>query len=87
MVVRYGGDEFLILLENAGFEQTRRIKTRIHEELQLYNVSGDVPYPVSLSAGIAELDNADVLSFFQEMDRNMYAQKRAFYLRKGAQRL
>ena len=81
VVVRYGGDEFIILLEDATPEQVQRINANIQEELLVYNASGSVPLPVSLSAGTAELDNVDVLAFFQEMDRNMYDEKRLFYIR------
>lgn len=81
VVIRYGGDEFVILLENATPEQVQRVNATIQEELLKYNVSGRAPLPVSLSAGVAELDNEDTRSFFQKMDRNMYDEKRLFYIR------
>ena len=79
-VVRYGGDEFLILLPSSQPEEIRCIKDRIGRELHQYNSSGKTPLPVSLSAGISELGESGLFQFFQDMDRAMYQEKKAFYL-------
>lgn len=78
-VFRYGGDEFMILLEDASPGQAAQLLSHIDLELRRYNASGQLPYPISFSSGIAEFDSSDVFAFLQEMDRNMYAHKRAFY--------
>lgn len=82
VVFRYGGDEFIILVEDADFDDVQKIRDNIVRELEAYNASGQAPLPISLSAGIAEFDRVDIFEFFQEMDRNMYAEKRAFYLHR-----
>ena len=64
-VVRYGGDEFLILLPSSQPEEIRCIKDRIGRELHQYNSSGKTPLPVSLSAGISELGNQACFSSFR----------------------
>lgn len=81
VVVRYGGDEFVILVEHADQRRVQDILDCIDRELERYNASGEAPLPVSLSTGIAEFQTVDIFGFFQEMDRNMYTNKRAFYLR------
>lgn len=83
VVARYGGDEFVILLEDAGAEQVQHLHADIQEQLQIYNASGKAPLPITLSAGVAEFDYRDPFSFFQEMDRRMYEEKHTFYLRNG----
>ena len=80
VIVRYGGDEFVVLLEDADSETVQNIRVNIARELENYNASGRAPLPISLSAGIAEFNKVDIFEFFQEMDRNMYAEKRAFYM-------
>lgn len=80
IVVRYGGDEFLVLLPASQRGQISRIQKNISEELDRYNSSGETPVPVSFSAGISELQGMDLFQFFQNMDRAMYQEKRAFYL-------
>ena len=81
VVVRYGGDEFVILVENSDRQRVQDILDCIDRELECYNASGEAPHSVYLSTGIAEFQKVDIFSFFQEMDRNMYTNKRAFYLR------
>lgn len=81
VVVRYGGDEFVILVEDADQQRIQSIRENIQRGLDEYNASEQAPYTVSLSAGVAEFRSKDFFMFFQEMDRNMYADKRAFYLR------
>lgn len=87
VVIRYGGDEFVILLENATAERVQRINDGIQEALRAYNASGSAPLPVTLSAGTAEFDHTDMFSFFQEMDRRMYDEKRTSYIRNGINHL
>ena len=79
-VVRYGGDEFLVLLPASQPAEVQRIKDSIEQELCQYNNSGEAPLPVSFSAGISELRQPDLFQFFQDMDRAMYREKKAFYL-------
>ena len=78
IVVRYGGDEFVILVEGDR-GKVEEFCSNIERELRDYNAANTAPLPVSLSAGIAEFDKVDVFKFFQEMDRNMYREKHTFY--------
>lgn len=80
-VIRYGGDEFIILLEDAAPEDVQRIQSRIAGELQAYNAAGSTICPLSLSAGIASFDELNMFEFFQEMDRKMYEEKKSSGLR------
>ena len=82
VVIRYGGDEFVVLLEGVGQDRTEQVKKALDEELQAYRHAGGTP--LSLAAGVAELDGRHVMAFFREMDRNMYQKKRAFYQRREA---
>lgn len=77
VVIRYGGDEFIILLENAAPEDIQRIQSRIAGELQVYNAAAGDSYSLSLSAGIASFDELNIFQFFQEMDRKMYEEKKS----------
>ena len=81
-VVRYGGDEFIILVD-GDLEIVQKVKKNVERELSVYNASGKALLPLSLSAGIAKFDETDIFTFFQKMDQNMYESKRNFYLERA----
>jgi diguanylate cyclase (GGDEF)-like protein len=78
-VVRYGGDEFVVLLEGvAGADEVDPIIHRLHEALAQPIILPEGEVTLSLSIGVAEASAIhqtpeDVL---QEADRAMYAAKR-----------
>ena len=83
VVVRYGGDEFVIILEGARREEAEHVKESIQKEVDAQNASSDIQIPISLSMGVAEFEKLDVYQFFQDMDRSMYHDKRSYYVCKG----
>jgi diguanylate cyclase (GGDEF)-like protein len=79
IVVRYGGDEFLvILLETNGEAET--VKQRIAQKIALHNKNnGWCDFPVTLSIGSAYWDpqgSRSVDEILNEADRLMYADKK-----------
>lgn len=86
-VVRYGGDEFVVLLENARESDGQTFRQQVNRKLDTYNASGAVPCRISLSMGAAEFDSTmDTDHFFHVMDLKMYEDKRAFYQQTGNDR-
>lgn len=81
--VRYGGDEFVVLLAGDDPAQAQLFRRRLDECLEQYNRTEGASNPVSLSAGVAhiELGTGDSEVFFREMDSKMYEDKAAFYQR------
>ena len=79
IVVRYGGDEFLLLLIETSSE-TETVKERILEEVARRNVSNPVfNFPVTLSIGSAHWspeDERTVEEILAEADMRMYEEKR-----------
>ncbi|MDD5220500.1 MAG: diguanylate cyclase, partial [Candidatus Bipolaricaulis sp.] len=79
LVVRYGGDEFLVvLLETDG--ESELVKERILDAVRARNEADDwLPFPVTLSIGCAHWDSKlgqTVESVLSEADERMYAAKR-----------
>ena len=79
LVVRYGGDEFLILLpETSG--QTQTLKERIMKAVHDWNNQNNIlTFPLSLSIGCAHWDPESPQSIedvLAEADRMMYEEKR-----------
>jgi diguanylate cyclase (GGDEF)-like protein len=75
VVVRYGGDEFLVLLTSASAAQVEAIARRIDEELRAHPVDiGGHTIPVTASLGV--VDRAQALSeLLRDVDRALYAAK------------
>ncbi len=72
-VVRYGGDEFLILLQNCHKENAKKIISRIKKELKN---NDKFDFPIEISYGIQESKNkSNVFDDIQISDKIMYESK------------
>ncbi len=80
VVVRYGGDEFVIIFPDLGSTQVRVVSDKIKEVVEsekfIYNNSGKA-VPVSLSVGTATWDSESESpdKLFEKADKNMYEDK------------
>lgn len=83
VVTRYGGDEFVILAEDAPPERLHDTRTKIMSEIERYNLSGKAPCTLSLSVGTAALEDSTLNELFNRMDRAMYEEKRRHYERQA----
>ncbi len=77
LVVRYGGDEFVVLLDGAGIEQARQTAQRVSEELLRPCVLGGRLYHPGASIGVSLYpeDGADPEALLMSADRAMYQVK------------
>lgn len=80
LAARYGGDEFVVIIEHATDERVTAIQESIQKELEEYNRTSKTPYDITIAMGSCEFDMDDVDEFFKSMDRAMYEKKRDFYL-------
>jgi diguanylate cyclase (GGDEF)-like protein len=79
LVIRLGGDEFLILFQDADLNEGEKIWSRITEEYRTVNETQNRKYVVSASHGIQELDMQEsdpVDAAIQSADDKMYREKR-----------
>jgi len=77
LVVRWGGDEFVILLIKTEREKAKEIVKRIEMKLTKIN---HFPVQVSVAAGAATktLPSEDIQQILREAEKNMYENKRLF---------
>ena len=76
LLVRYGGEEFVVILPNTDLETATRIIDRLREdcgESDAFNL----PIPITFSAGVSECDQAhsDLQSLLREADIELYRAK------------
>ena len=77
VAVRYGGDEFLVLLWIKDKEEIQGVIDLIHDNLKQINDSGEKPYELACSCGydVYDRDRDFFNSFFARMDSIMYRNK------------
>jgi diguanylate cyclase (GGDEF)-like protein/PAS domain S-box-containing protein len=89
IVVRYGGDEFLVLLIETDGE-TEIVRDRIQEGMQArMQIERSLNLPTSLAIGIAHWtpqEGQSIESVLSEADRAMYEEKRKHYANQEAAR-
>lgn len=79
-VVRYGGDEFLVLLPETDGEAVNTAK-RLHQQVSRWNEASSIlDFPLTLAIGISEWkpeQDKDVEEALKEADKQMYINKRS----------
>jgi diguanylate cyclase (GGDEF)-like protein len=80
-VVRFGGDEFLVLLAETHAEGAQTVTRRIENAVSDWNQGGHLPgFEVNLSIGVAEWKEGKTMdAIIDEADRNMFANKKAMH--------
>lgn len=70
---RYGGDEFIMLIENAKADDAKQVIGRF--EMELEKAGQDCEYPVSAAVGTVTGSGAELEKLISQADRQMYANK------------
>jgi diguanylate cyclase (GGDEF)-like protein len=75
-VCRYGGDEFIILLESKASETGEVVLNRINESLAIFNSKPLKTYDINFSSGLLYINNKQsLLEVLTEVDKRMYQDK------------
>ena len=80
-VIRYAGDEFIILLNTQNREDVENCIAKIRDSFDKFNNAGVKPYSLFVSIGRHKFDmkNESVDTFINVIDARMYEDKKAFY--------
>ena len=84
---RYGGDEFIAILESCDKKMADQILSDIAEDTEKYNPS-DCKAELSFSAGYAlsaEYPECTMLTLMKKADEKMYENKKLFYKKLNKQ--
>lgn len=83
IVIRYAGDEFVVLLPDADEAVVRSVLDEINNNFAQFNKSGEEPFTISMSMGYTRFEiNDDAEAFLSKMDEKMYEEKRRYHLVK-----
>ncbi len=82
IVARYGGDEFVIVILEAGAEKARSLTSRIRAAIKSLNAEIKLPIEVSISMGV-RVSNGDYEALLESADRDMYRYKKEYYNCQG----
>ncbi len=78
IVARLGGDEFTVLALAPSGDNAETIRTRLQEQIRLFNERRELPYELSISVGIVPLDphsQPSIEDLLRKADAAMYEQK------------
>lgn len=80
-VVRYGGDEFVIVMPESDKDSANKLSERLHSEIEAYslnNIATQKWATISFSVGIAAFpsDSRDIDGLFRKADERLYKVKR-----------
>ena len=80
-VVRYAGDEFVIILNNGDEDAAEKCKLQIKKNLEEFNETHKKKYKLSASIGVGvfDLEKGNVDKILKKIDKLMYEDKRAYY--------
>lgn len=79
IIARLGGDEFVVLAVSNAADGGKIMQRRLKDNLRAFNVREKLPYQLSLSVGVAQVDadkTGSIEEVIKEADQAMYEQKR-----------
>lgn len=80
-VVRFAGDEFIVLLDEPKPDSIEAYKNKIQAAIDAYNETSGKPYLLSAAIGGAVFDTRrdKIAEFMSKIDRQMYEDKERYY--------
>ena len=75
VAARYGGDEFVILLEDAGVEAAERVASRVQEQVNTWAAENDIDFSVTFGLGEAPVHGACYNELLEQVDKALYKSK------------
>jgi len=80
-VIRYAGDEFVILLKSTNLDDAKTLEKLIQDNIKTYNENSGKGYEISLAIGYNSFDmgSQSIDDLLKEVDKRMYLDKKRYY--------
>ena len=78
-VYRFGGDEFVMIIDNPHDGEADRIISAVKDEL--VKCSHDISIEISSAVGVASSNGSDIIEIVKNADSAMYADKQLYHHR------
>lgn len=87
IVIRFAGDEFIVLMNTESEDEVRAVIDRIELNVESFNKSGRTPYSISFAIGYEGVDSSqNIETFISCLDEQMYHAKKKYYAGIGVDR-
>ena len=82
IVIRFAGDEFIIILPKFRSNDLSEYKSRINRALENYNATSGKPYKLAAAIGgkIFDTRQDDMTDVVSQIDALMYSDKKSYYM-------
>ena len=82
IVIRFAGDEFIIILPKFRSNDLSEYKSRINRALENYNATSGKPYKLAAAIGGKIFDSRqdDMTDVVSQIDALMYSDKKSYYM-------
>ena len=77
LVVRFGGDEFIILLPNTNISNARLVANKIFDSIGEYNKTKEFSFSVSIGTSYYQAGDNSIDDLISRADQSLYEAKRA----------
>ena len=77
IISRYGGDEFILLINNSDYESIQILLREINNKFELFNLSSEKDYKIEITYGFGIYDKShnSLEDFIHKIDKSMYRNK------------
>jgi diguanylate cyclase (GGDEF)-like protein len=75
VAARFGGDEFVMLLEDTCLEEARYVAVRIQEQVTQWALENDIDFSVTFGLGEAPVHGDNFASLLERVDQALYHSK------------
>ena len=77
LVVRFGGDEFIILLPNTNISNARLVANKIFDNIDEYNKTKEFSFSISIGTSYYQAGDNSIDDLISRADQSLYEAKRA----------